>query len=179
LQGSSRNTTYILIKSNLIKVNRIRPRTVIPDIARLDIETQRPDPIILLRPIPLKTGRDDIENTTMIPDSRSPHATPRFRRMNLKLGRPRQCMTDQSPLNEIAAVVDWGTGEVFECGGHEEEVAFNADDGGVRVEAWDYGIGEAHGSVGSNTLSYSDQIVLGFICGRIVVCYGLEGLIGG
>jgi hypothetical protein len=88
-------------------------------------------------------------------------------------------MSDQSPLNEIAAVVDWGSGEVFECGGHEEEVAFNADDGGVRVEAWDYGIGEAHDSVGSNTISYSDQIVLGFICGRIVVCYGLEGLIGG
>lgn len=89
--------------------------------------------------------------------------------MNLKLSRSRQRMTDQSPLNEITAVIDRGTGEVFKCRGHEEEVAVNADDGGVWVETGEDGVGETHGFVKSaDTLSDSDQIMKGFICGGIV-----------
>ena len=100
--------------------------------------------------------------------------------MNLKLSRSRQRMTDQSPLNEITAMIDRGTGEVFKCRGHEEEVAVNADDGGVWVEAGDDGVGETHGFVKTgDTLSdsdqiRSDQIMQGFICGGVVVFWGPE-----
>lgn len=95
--------------------------------------------------------------------------------MNLKLSRSRQRMTDQSPLNEITAMIDRGTGEIFKCRGHEEEVVVNADDGGVWVEAGDDGVGETHGLVKtSDTLSDSDQIMQGFISGGIAVFWGLE-----
>lgn len=56
-------------------------------------------------------------------------------------------MANESPVQQIFAMVDGESGEVFECRGYEEVVTPNSADGRIWVEAGDDGIcvGGYHG----------------------------------
>lgn len=67
-------------------------------------------------------------------------------------------MANESPVQQIFAMVDGESGKVFECRGYEEVVAPNSADGGIWVEAGEDGIcvGGGHGCVDMQ------------LCGRLV-----------
>jgi hypothetical protein len=46
-------------------------------------------------------------------------------------------MIDETPVDEVFAVVDWQSGKVFERRGDEKVVVLDSDHTGVRVEARD------------------------------------------
>lgn len=120
--------TYILIESYLVKVHRIRPRTIIPDIRRLDIESLRPNSIILLRAISLEASRRNVKHALMVADSGSPHTATRLGSVDLKLTRSVQCMADELPLDQVATVIDGSAGKIFKGGGDQEKVLVNSND---------------------------------------------------
>lgn len=127
--------TDILIKANLVEIHRVRPRTRVPYISGLHIETTRPDAVIFLWPVTLEACGEDVEYAIVIPQSGGPHATTRLGGLNLELAGTGEGMADQIPLDKVCAVVDGGTGEVFERGGDEEEVIPDADNRGVGIES--------------------------------------------
>lgn len=127
--------TDILIKANLVEIHRVRPRTRVPYISGLHIETTRPDAVIFLWPVTLEACREDVKDSVVISQSGGPYAATRLGGLNLELTRTAEGVADQVPLDEVCAVVDGGTGEVFERGGDEEEVIPNTDNRGIGIES--------------------------------------------
>lgn len=91
--------THILVKANLVKIRRIGPCLIIPDVRSLDVESLRPDSVILLRSIALETSCSDVKYPVMVSDSGCPHTTSWLWRMNLQLAGSCERMSDELPFN--------------------------------------------------------------------------------
>ena len=94
----------------------------------MHIEPARPHAIVLLWPVPRVAGGDHVESAFVEPNGCGPDATSGLWRLDLELAGPRQGVSNETPLNEILAVVDRGPGDVFEARRDEEEVIVDSDD---------------------------------------------------
>lgn len=81
--------TYILVKSDLIEVHRIRPSCIIPNISGLYIEPLWPYTVVLLWAIALEACGNDIKYTAMVSDRGRPHTPARLWGVDLELTEPR------------------------------------------------------------------------------------------
>ena len=114
--------THILIKPHLVEIHRIAPRRLVPDITSFDIKTMWPHPFIALRAVTLEIRGNNIERTLVEPDRRGPDAASGFGGAYLNLAGTVQAMANESPLDEVSAMVNGGSGEVFKSGRDEEVV---------------------------------------------------------
>lgn len=125
-----------MVKANHIEVYWLTEAVWFPYITSLDVEASRPDSVIMLWSVAIKTSSCDIEVSIMQSDCRSPDTSSWFWGSNIELTSPRENVIDERPIDEILAVVDWNARKIFEGRSDQIEIISISDNGWIRIEAW-------------------------------------------
>ena len=84
----------VKVETNLIKIHRVRPRALVPDIGGFDIKATWPYTIIVLRSVSVERVGNDVESALMVPNGCCPDTTSWLRGSDIELRLARECVAD-------------------------------------------------------------------------------------